>query len=235
MLERGLVLYNHVYHSDVMRSEWLQQLVQDRAYLRSVNHRNYNPRLVEFITGLARPQELDHVEDDWVEFALNALDHPRAIWNRAFQHEIDELQRAILFTLVSIGRSMRIDDLRQGVEAYCSAAGIVFDDGAYQRSLRVLEITLLGFGQTHGVPSVDVVNPSVANYVLHLIGDDGRLCQQLLEGAQFFDQPEQFWDISRAAEASEIRDLLRTRVAEGGTSWPTPSYERLSRRYGRHW
>jgi Restriction endonuclease len=196
--ERGLVLYNHLYHSQVMKPKWLRQIVESGAYEQIVDHPNYNPRLIEFITGHVKPRELEHVEEDWVTFALAALDHPEEIWRRAFEQELDGLQRAVLICLVSIGAEVEVKSLRRVVQAHCEAGGIAFDDPAFKRALYVLEMTFVRLSSNGVAPTVDVANPSVSDFVVNLLGEEPTLLRDLLEGASAFVQPLQVWEITQA-------------------------------------
>lgn len=195
--ERGLVLYNHLYHSDAMKPEWLRQIVESGAYEQIVDHPNYNPRLIEFITGHVKPRELEHLGEDWVAFALAALDHPEEIWRRAFEHELDGLQRAVLTCLVSIGAEVEVDSLRGVVKAHCEAGGIAFDDPAFKRALDVLEMTFVRLSSNGVAPTVDVANPSVSDFVVNLLGEEPMLLRDLLDGASAFVQPLQVWEIAQ--------------------------------------
>jgi Restriction endonuclease len=207
--ERGLVLYNHLYHSQVMKSEWLRQIVESGAYEQIVDHPNYNPRLIEFITGHVKPRELEHVDGDWVTFALAALDHPEEIWRRAFENELDGVQRAVLICLVSIGAEIEVNSLRRVVQAHCEAGGIAFDDPAFKRALDVLEMTFVRLSSNGVAPTVDVANPSVSDFVVNLLGEEPTLLRDLLDGASAFVQPLQVWEIAQT-DTTAGRRLART-------------------------
>jgi hypothetical protein len=51
--ERARILYNHVFFSPQVDATARQALLRNRTYLRIVDHQNYNPRLIEWMTGLA--------------------------------------------------------------------------------------------------------------------------------------------------------------------------------------
>jgi Restriction endonuclease len=212
--ERGLVLYNHLYHSQAMKSQWLRQLVESEAYVEIVDHKNYNPRLIEFITGHAKPRELEHVGEDWVGFALAALDHPEEIWRRAFVRELDDLQRAMLLCMVSIGGSMEVREFRGAVLSYCDAAGVAFDDLAFGQSLKVLELTFFRFDHEGEQPTVDVANPSVSDFILNVLSEDVTQVRAVLDGAVFFAQPSQLWEVADAGQKSTMRERLAAALRE---------------------
>lgn len=46
---RAQILYNHLYFSD-LEPDFLATLVSSKGYVKIVDHKNYNPRLIEFLT-----------------------------------------------------------------------------------------------------------------------------------------------------------------------------------------
>ena len=211
--ERGLVLYNHLYHSEVMKERWIAEIVDSEAYIKIVDHKNYSPRLVEFITGHTKPRELERIDGDWLKFAFESLDHPEEIWKRAFEVDLTELQQAMVLCLVSFGGPVGVDDLRVAVRGHCAAAGLSFSDSEFDRSLDVLELSFLSFGSAGKTPTVDVANPSISDFVLNRLSFEPRLLASLLDGATYFIQPLQLIEVagkgSSAAIEQRLSDLLR--------------------------
>lgn len=212
--ERGLVLYNHLYHSAAMRPEWRQQIVESGAYEKIVDHPNYNPRLIEFITGNVKPRQVEHVSEDWVSFALAALDHPEEIWRRAFERELDELQRATLICLVSLGGPVEVSTLEDVVRCHCEAAGARFDSLSFKRALETLDLTFVQLYSEADHLLIDSANRSVDDFVINLLGEDAGQLRALLDGASSFVQPIRLWEVSRSA--SPAGDRLAAALAKEG-------------------
>jgi hypothetical protein len=202
--ERGLVLYSHLYHSEAIRPEWREQIVESGAYEQIIDHPNYNPRLIQFITGHVKSRQLEHVDEDWVSFALAALDHPEEIWRRAFERDLDELQRAVLVCLIPLGGPVEVSTLEDVVRCHCEAVGIGFDALGFKRALETLDLTFVRL-YSEGVDSViDAANPSVDDFVMNLLGEDASQLRAVLDGAGSFTQPIRLWEVSRSASpASE--------------------------------
>ena len=81
LLERGRILYNHIYFSD-LPVDFRLELIRDQFYMRILRHPNFNPRLVEWLSahtnvkGL-RPQDykakVSWILDNPAEFAARLL------------------------------------------------------------------------------------------------------------------------------------------------------------------
>ncbi|WP_419671762.1 hypothetical protein [Aliarcobacter butzleri] len=48
-LIKAKIFYNHLFYSD-LNFEYIDALLKDKTYQTIIEHRNYNPRLIEFIT-----------------------------------------------------------------------------------------------------------------------------------------------------------------------------------------
>src|SRR5690606_19889582 len=47
--DRAEILYNHIYFSDLSEG-FIHQIYVDKRYRSIISHKNFNPRLIEFIT-----------------------------------------------------------------------------------------------------------------------------------------------------------------------------------------
>jgi hypothetical protein len=51
--DRARIFYNHIWHCGQLQEPARRALCADKAYLKVLDHPNYNPRLIEYITGPA--------------------------------------------------------------------------------------------------------------------------------------------------------------------------------------
>jgi hypothetical protein len=84
--ERARILYNHVFFSPQVDATARQALLRNRTYLRIVDHQNYNPRLIEWMTGLAGPGLTPTQQREFGQHCLDVLHDPSALWTKAFGH-----------------------------------------------------------------------------------------------------------------------------------------------------
>lgn len=74
--EKALILYNHLYFSE-LNETYFNRIVNDKFYLNIINHKNYIPRLIEFITN---PMNINHLNvNSYREFIIKNLDNPEEI------------------------------------------------------------------------------------------------------------------------------------------------------------
>ena len=118
-INKALILYNHLYYSDV-RLEYIRDILKDNKYQKIINHRNYSPRIIEAMTSHLSDIPPEKYAD---EFIAN-LENPLRIWEKAFESELSECSQYILYILASLGSSLLVDDLENAFRAFCSEAGL---------------------------------------------------------------------------------------------------------------
>ncbi len=94
--EKALILYNHLYFRHV-REDLLKSILVDKFYRKIINHKNYTPRIIEFITDNSRIEKFN--TQAYLQFILNNLNNPKEIWRYSFNNQIDYLDRCLLLTL----------------------------------------------------------------------------------------------------------------------------------------
>ncbi|GAB3805834.1 hypothetical protein GCM10028798_28100 [Humibacter antri] len=84
--ERAQILYNHLWFSPLRERGELTSLTADKAYLKIIDHPNYNPRLIEHIAAASEPLG---ERETLLERAINTLEHPDKLWENAFTTQLD--------------------------------------------------------------------------------------------------------------------------------------------------
>ena len=102
--ERARILYNHIYFSELPEI-YRKVLVDGKFYQTVLNHRNFNPRLIEWLSSYRRIKPI--AVEAYQQFVRGILDNPQEIW-RAFYHQISGSARSLLIFLYTKGGKARI-------------------------------------------------------------------------------------------------------------------------------
>ncbi len=208
---RARILYNHLLVRDVPRKHLLS-LLNSGQLAKIVDHRNYNPRVIEWMT------DSTHLEDvtpsTYPKAFISALDNPKALWDKAFRNHISPACRHLLFALFftpTFGAS--ISELQAAFvplhDRLCREFGVARDPKDFEESLRRLES---GFVEIRN-GSVDFINPSVRDYLSDYLSDGGLLVD-LAKAAGSGAAAKQIWNFTRSKLLSPIR---QKEVAAGFT------------------
>lgn len=201
-VDRARILANHAFHSPTLTGVAKRALLVDNAYEQLIDHPNYNPRIIEWITGMGGrklgPDELG----DYVTFAVDVLDHPELIWKHAFEHEIDDHGRALMLVLASLTRPTEVEHVEAAFDALCRHRGLALSGQAFRRTLSALDDSLVGTRHGSGTWAeaagvlVATHNPSIADFLGDYVRASPADAEDLAEAALFFEQASWLWSVA---------------------------------------
>ena len=82
LFDRAKILYNHIWFSK-LSEDFIDEYYKDKRYREIINHQNFNPRLVEFITDIER-LNVSSSSVYW-SYIVDTLSNPKDIWNDCFK------------------------------------------------------------------------------------------------------------------------------------------------------
>jgi hypothetical protein len=212
---RAQILYNHLYFSRLPPS-FLGAIVKDNGYRKIVDHPNYNPRLIEWMTDVSRITQQTTAED-YYRYFVATLNHPDELWNHAFREQISDRARLILVTLISLPTPAFLDDVEPAFDALQMAAskqyGHTTSPDDFQRAIKELEgnFTLTEiYGRD---ATIRFHNPSINDFLERYVHLNAKVASNVLDSAQFFDQLRRLLEISSKftnAQRKSIDPTVRT-------------------------
>lgn len=93
---RARILYNHLYFSEIGQSA-VQALLDGDTVRGIVDHRNYMPRIIQWMTDEFRHRDVPASE--YPKLFIEALDRPDRIWDKAFKQHISSRARILLYCM----------------------------------------------------------------------------------------------------------------------------------------
>ncbi|MEV4536270.1 ATP-binding protein [Asanoa sp. NPDC049518] len=187
-LDRARIFYNHAWHSGQLSQSAREQLFENESYLRLIDHPHYNPRLIEYVTGLAS-RKISVLENaEYVKFALETLDNPDLIWRRAFEQQLNDDCRDLLIALVSMPGAATPRDAKVAYEALAKARGRLPWSGAYREALKVLDDSFMRSYERDDETYIMPSNPSISDFVASWLVDHTDEAVTGLKGCVYFEQ-----------------------------------------------
>lgn len=171
-LDKAQILYNHIWHSE-LGSEYREQIYFDRRYRQIIDHRNFNPRLISYVTDATRLETCK--PDTYWSYIVESLTNPSHVWDNPFNAQLDDFCRAIVLLVVLNGHAITESDLS---EAYHRWLAIPENHSLQGRreflsNMRLLTGSFLNRTiSPKGASAIDLFNPSIGDYVLQrYLGD----------------------------------------------------------------
>jgi hypothetical protein len=107
--DRARILYNHIWFSK-LSEEFINELYEDKRYKEIINHKNFNPRLIEFISDIDRLTALSSSE--YWSYILKTLNNPKDIWSDCFKVQNNDFVRNLVKLTVFNGGSIKEPELQ---------------------------------------------------------------------------------------------------------------------------
>jgi hypothetical protein len=181
-IDKANILYNHIYHSN-LNNIYIDQIYKEKRYKEIINHRNYNPRIIEYITDNTRINKIKP-EQYW-DYITYKLENPEEIWSDFFQNQVDDSVRVLTFLTVFNGRTISEDELRKAYTTFKNEFTIYFADHTDSSftSVRKLAIkSLLNRSQSGNDSYIySLFNPSIGDFILNSYLDDRGLIISILK------------------------------------------------------
>lgn len=171
-IDKARILYNHIYHSS-LEPQFVDELYADRRYRQLISHRNYNPRLIRYITdserldGVAASQYWPHAKD--------MLDNPARVWENPFEAQHDDFGRALILLVTLNARPISEVELSESYSRFIAHPDSKAMSGRrdFLQSLRHLGGSMLSRTLSRdGEPRINLFNPSIGDYVLRRYASD---------------------------------------------------------------
>ncbi|OJW12777.1 restriction endonuclease [Mucilaginibacter sp. 44-25] len=188
--DKAKILYNHLYHSD-LPGDQLKVFFAERNYMKIIEHDNYFPRLIEFITTSVNLE--GYKGKKLVEFIFSKLDHPDQIWESVFEKQLQDTDRFLLTTLFSFGGSrIHTKVLENAFENRfkyeISNNGHKAGTNDFKTALkRLLDGLITGRAESEGTV-YSFINPSVNDFLIKYLNESPSQQKRILYSATYFEQ-----------------------------------------------
>lgn len=170
---RARILYNHLFVSNIPTSH-LRALFDSGNLPKIVDHKNYNPRVIEWMTDALHITGLSPV--DYPSAFMQMLANPSQLWDTAFRTQIPEKCRHLILVLYFFSEyGAKIEELKAAYTVVhphlCAKYGLPSDPKDFEESLKILEGGFVKIVDQ----LVSLINPSLRDYLRDYIDDDGML------------------------------------------------------------
>jgi hypothetical protein len=197
---KARILYNHLLVSGPSQSH-INALVQSGCVPKIVDHKHYNPRIIEWMTDALHVAEIP--TDDYPTRFVHALDHPDDLWDIAFRNHISKPCQRLLITLFFTSQwGTDLSELRTAYNFLhrhlSSNYGDPYDLKDFEESVRILEGGFLTIAGT----TVSFVNPSLRDYLTRYL-DDPTLLKHIATAVRDTESAQALWRHARSLDLNK--------------------------------
>ncbi len=184
------ILYNHLFFANVPKSH-LKNLIESKAYLKLIEHKSYNPRIIETFV---QNQFWDNCEPkEFSKTILSFFDNPTSVWLHAFENTISKGSQIALLILSTIGTPVLLEDLRIALNSFITANiqkyPLTIDSIEFNKIIKELESTFISTKMdSFNKIAVEFQNPSIQDFLINYIKDKNVLISDLIKSFSFASQ-----------------------------------------------
>jgi len=200
---KAQIIYNHLFFAKVPHAH-LQSLVGSGEYMALINHKNYNPRIIETIINRKIWEYCTPIE--FGKAFKSYFDNPESVWLYAFENSLNKFAQYSLFVLLTMGTPVLIEDLETALREFLVKNNYkyftAFDSITFNRAIRELENTFITTKKDSfdGIV-IEFQNPSIQDFLINYLRDKDDLITSLIESFVFVDQ---YFNIFTAAEIENV-------------------------------
>ncbi len=196
-LQKGRILYNHLYFSD-LPAQYKRELLKDDFYLSAIKHDNFNPRIIEWLSSYTRIKNTK--VSGYRALFERVLNNPAEIWRHAFEHQISEASRNISLSLYSVGGEADIEVLENVWTPHhrykASKYNFRTSPGEFKKALKELDGAFLRYDRGRAA----FLNPSIKDFVSGLLSAQPEFALDLIETSGRFEQAARLWHLATSPE-----------------------------------
>ncbi len=215
--EKALILYNHLYFKSV-REDLHESILTEKFYKVIIQHKNYTPRIIEFITDKSRLENL--TPQTYLQFIINNLNNPKEIWRYSFNNQIDYLDRCLLLTLFTFEGSsfetVLFSAFENRLEYEKTEHNQIINANQFNESAKILLNGFITSNLHDTKPPVReyiFINPSLTDFLIGHVADSYPERKSIISSVSYVEQLKRFNpEKSLIPLEKELQTIIRDKI-----------------------
>ncbi len=212
---RAKILYNHLYFSEISEIE-RTSLLEGDFFSNIIDHRNFNPRLIDLLTSA---DYLSIVNIPIRAVVEAVLENPQELWEKPYRTQISDEGRALMVALFFNNPHTGIPVLERTFARMVDAMGFAIARAdrpvKFRSALKELEGSVFAIQARQ----VRFSNPGVRDFLQRAIEED-RFLPAAIDAVTEYAEVEQCWTVF-LAQKPEFCNASSEQQGLVGRRWPT--------------
>ncbi|MCH5343015.1 MAG: restriction endonuclease [Acetatifactor sp.] len=208
ILDKGRIFHNHVYFKKLPLA-YYREICRDYNYREIVKHKNYTPRIMEFVTRKVNYKNVP--SEQYFIYIMKCLDNPTEIWHDEFSEKLQQEDRVLLTTLYSLTDTSIIAETLKRAFNHRLSHTMTIDTSRniWEDVIKRLEGAFIIIIEKNGKKEIGVINPSVNDFLKEYLQKNDIERENIKENAIEYEQikrgfSERMEDIIRNGKAASI-------------------------------
>ena len=171
ILDKGRIFHNHIYFKGLPEA-YYDDICREQNYRKIVLHKNYTPRIIEFVTRYANYKRIE--TENYSEYIIKYLENPKEIWNDEFTKRLQQEDRIFMTTLYSLtDTSVDVEIIKRAFN-YRIGNSMVVDTtkNIWEDVLKRLEGSMILIVEKNRKKEIGTINPSVNDFLKEYLSEN---------------------------------------------------------------
>lgn len=174
------ILYNHLWFSSLPES-YIDAIYKSKRYRNIIKHKNFNPRLIEFITNINNVADIE--PSNYWDYILSVLNNPSEVWSHTFDCQSDDFIRNIILLIVFNNNSIDENLLKESYNRLNKLTKATSTTNINTQFNNVIMSTVKYFVNRNMLSSNKITytlfNPSLADFIINRYKADIELLKSI--------------------------------------------------------
>lgn len=201
--EKAKIFYNHLYFCKIPQP-YFENIKKGRKYRQIVKHKNYNPRIIEFVCD---PKQMERVaSDQYSDFIIHCLNNPEQIWKNEYEKRLANTDRILLTTLYSMTNTTI--PLKMVRKCYNYRLGLTYgiDNSInhFDQAILRLSNSMIKQIDVKGIKMLSTANPSVNDFLRTYLANNSseqetliKSCFSIIQMKRLLDEKTYYVELER--------------------------------------
>lgn len=207
-IEKAKIFYNHLIYKKVPEP-YYNNIKKDKGYLKIVCHKNYTPRIIQYVTLESNYQSIE--PNRFTEYIIDRLNNPDDIWKEEYRYRLQKQDRTLLTTLYSLtDTDIEYSILKRCYEKRLSLMkDIDYTLNSFDAVVTRLNQSVIKIIDYRGKKNIGVINPSVNDFLKGVFRDNSL---EIIEIKKAFNHINQ---IHRCCPKEEFVERIYEMISNG--------------------
>jgi len=200
--EKAHIFYNHLLKNKIPK-EYYDSLVKCNRHKDIIRHKNYNPRIIEFVTEEFRYNKVS--PKNYYEFILKNLNNPNDVWAEEIEYRLNDVDRIFLHTLFSLTDTyIDVNVLEECFIHRLNEEGLSRSTiNLFSKVKSRLTKSLIRVLDDNGSIKVGVLNPSINDYLNNHLRIDNKIALNSIKHSILYIE-----QLERMCEEEETEKII---------------------------
>ena len=186
-IDKAKIFYSHLYFNKIPAPHF-KELRKEKRYKNIVNHKNYTPRIIEFI---AEPHVFKEINEvDYYSYVIKSLNTPDNLWKDEFDYKLNSVDRIFMYILYSLTETI----ISTKALKECFEERLLLEPtldttvNNFDSVVSRLNNSMITLFDVHGEQNVGVSNPSVNDFLKPRFENNNNEQHKIRNSLVYFEQ-----------------------------------------------